>query len=178
MWYIIVELVGKRGAKWGNIRTRVLIPALSRQRVAAVFLGEYEHNLDDKGRLAVPSRFREELGDGVVVTRGFDRCLMGFPRAAWEQLAKRVNELSLGQNEARNLRRLLFSGAADLGLDRQGRILIPQNLREYAGLGDQVIVAGLSTHFEIWAIGSWGQVLESLDTSAGAIAEQLAALGI
>lgn len=85
-----------------------------------MFLGEYEHDLDDKGRLAVPSRFREELGDGVVVTRGFDRCLMGFPRAAWEQLAKRVNELSLGQNEARNLRRLLFSGAADLGLDRQG----------------------------------------------------------
>ncbi len=143
-----------------------------------MFLGEYEHNLDDKGRLAIPSRFREDLGEGVVVTRGFDRCLMAFPRNAWEQLAKRVSELSLGQNEARNLRRLLFSGASDLALDRQGRILIPQNLREYAGLGDQVIVAGLNTHFEIWALDSWGQVLESLDSSAGAIAEQLAALGI
>lgn len=143
-----------------------------------MFLGEYEHNLDDKGRLAVPSRFRDELGDGVVITRGFDHCLMGFPRPAWEQLAQRVNELSLGQAEARNLRRHLFSGAADLALDRQGRVLIPQNLRDYASLGDQVIVAGLSTHFEIWAIERWGQVLDSLDGSVGAIAEQLAALGI
>jgi len=145
---------------------------------AIVFLGEYEHNLDDKGRLAIPSRFREELGDGVVITRGFDRCLMGFPRAAWEQLAQRVSGLSLGQGEARTLRRLIFSGASDAVLDRQGRILIPQNLREYAGLGDQVIVAGLNTHFEIWAAERWNDVIASLDTNASAIAEQLAALGI
>ncbi|HEX9371438.1 MAG TPA: division/cell wall cluster transcriptional repressor MraZ [Roseiflexaceae bacterium] len=143
-----------------------------------MFLGEYDHNLDDKGRLAIPSRFREELGDGVVVTRGFDRCLMGFPRPVWEKLAQQVSALSLGQGEARNLRRLLFSGAADVLLDRQGRILIPQNLREYAGLGDQVIVAGLNTHFEIWATEHWNEVLASLDNSASAIAEQLAALGI
>jgi MraZ protein len=143
-----------------------------------MFLGEYDHNLDDKGRLAIPSRFREELGDGVVITRGFERCLMGFPRTIWEQLAQRVSALSLGQGEARNLRRLLFSGAADVMLDRQGRILIPQNLREYAELGDQVIVAGLNTHFEIWATTRWNEVLENLDGSAGAMAEQLAALGI
>jgi MraZ protein len=143
-----------------------------------VFLGEYEHNLDDKGRIAIPSRFREELGEGVVVTRGFDRCLMGFPRSTWEQLAQQVSGLSLGQGEARNLRRLLFSGAADMVLDRQGRILLPQNLREYAELGDQVIVAGLNTHFEIWANARWNEVLENIDDSASAIAEQLAALGI
>jgi len=143
-----------------------------------VFLGEYEHNLDDKGRLAIPSRFREELGEGVVVTRGFDRCLMGFPRSIWEKLAQQVSGLSLGQGEARSLRRLLFSGAADMALDRQGRILLPQNLREYAELGDQVIVAGLNTHFEIWATARWNDVLENLDGSASAIAEQLAALGI
>jgi MraZ protein len=143
-----------------------------------VFLGEYEHNLDDKGRLAVPARFREDLGDGVVITRGFDRCLMGFPRAVWTRLAEQVSNLSLGQGEARNLRRLLFSGAADIMLDRQGRILIPQNLREYAGLGEQVIVAGLNTHFEIWSNERWQEVLDSLDVNASAIAEQLAALGI
>ena len=143
-----------------------------------MFLGEFEHTMDDKGRLAIPSRFREELGDGVVVTRGFDRCLMGFPRAVWERLAQQVSSLSLGQGEARNLRRLLFSGAADIMLDKQGRILIPQNLREYAELGDQVIVAGLNTHFEIWANERWNQVLEQIDDSASAIAEQLAALGI
>src|SRR4029453_1437606 len=102
-----------------------------------MFLGGYEHNMDDKGRLAVPARFREDLGDGVVITRGFDRCLMGFPRPMWEQLAQQVSALSLGQGDARNLRRLLFSGAADIQLDRQGRILIPPNLRDYAGLDEQ-----------------------------------------
>jgi MraZ protein len=143
-----------------------------------MFLGEYEHNMDDKGRLAVPARFREALGDGLIVTRGFERCLMGFPRERWEQLSQQVSALSLGQGDARNLRRLLFSGAADVQLDRQGRILIPQNLREYAGLNDQVIVAGLNTHFEIWSADRWGEVLETLDVTGSAIAEQLAALGI
>jgi MraZ protein len=143
-----------------------------------VFLGEYEHNLDDKGRLAVPARFREELGDGVVITRGFDHCLMGFPKSVWERLAQQVSSLSLGQGEARNLRRLLFSGAADIGLDRQGRILIPQNLREYAELGEQVIIAGLNTHFEIWSRERWREVLDALDLSGSTFAEQLAALGI
>jgi MraZ protein len=143
-----------------------------------MFLGEYEHNMDDKGRLAVPARFRDELGDGVVVTRGFDRCLMGFPRAVWEQLSQQVNALSLGQGDVRNLRRLLFSGAADIQLDRQGRILIPQNLRDYAGLVEQVIVAGLNTYFEIWAGERWREVLDTLDVNGSAFAEQLAALGI
>jgi transcriptional regulator MraZ len=143
-----------------------------------MFLGEFEHNMDDKGRLAVPARFREGLGDGVVITRGFDRCLMGFPRLTWEQLAQQVSSLSLGQSDARNIRRLLFSGAADVQLDRQGRILIPQNLREYAGLGEQVIVTGLNTHFEIWSDTRWREVLDGLDVNGGVIAEQLAALGI
>jgi MraZ protein len=143
-----------------------------------MFLGEYEHNVDDKGRLAIPARFREDLGDGVVITRGFDRCLMGFPRPMWEQLSQQVSGLSLGQGDARNLRRLLFSGAADVQLDRQGRILIPQNLRDYAGLAEPVIVAGLNTHFEIWSRERWREVLDSLDANGGAIAEQLAALGI
>ena len=93
-------------------------------------------------------------------------------------LAQQVSALSLGQGDARNLRRLLFSGAADVQLDRQGRILIPQNLREYAGLSDQVIIAGLNTHFEIWSADRWGEVLDTLDVTGSAIAEQLAALGI
>ena len=143
-----------------------------------MFLGEYEHSLDDKGRLAIPSRFREDLGEGVVITRGFDRCLMGFPVARWQVLAEQVSNLPLGQGDARNMRRLLFSGASDLALDRQGRVLIPQNLREYAGLAEQVVIAGLNTHFEIWSSERWEDVLNGLDVNGSAIAEQLTALGI
>lgn len=143
-----------------------------------MFLGEFEHTIDDKGRVAVPARFREALNEGLVLTRGFEHCLQAFPRPVWQALAQRISALSLGNEEARNVRRLLFSGAAEVELDRQGRILIPHNLREYAGLHDQVVIAGLNTHFEIWAHEGWHRVLDTLDTSAGAIAEHLAALGI
>jgi MraZ protein len=143
-----------------------------------MFLGEYEHSLDDKGRLAVPARFREELGESLFVTRGFDHCLMGFPRQRWEELAQQIGAMTLGQGDARNLRRLLFSGAAEVSFDRQGRVLIPQNLREYAGLRDQVVIAGLNTHFEIWSRERWEQVLNTLDVNGSLFAEQLAALGL
>lgn len=143
-----------------------------------MFLGEFEHSIDDKGRVAIPARFREELSEGLVLTRGFDRCLQAFPRPIWQRLAERVSGLSLGNEEARNLRRLLFSGAAEVEVDRQGRILIPQNLREYAGLSEQVVVAGLNTHFELWSGDRWHSVLDALDNSAPAIAAQLAELGI
>lgn len=143
-----------------------------------MFLGEFEHTIDDKGRVAVPARFRDGVSEGLVLTRGFERCLQGFPRPVWQGLSEKVSALSLGNEEARNLRRLLFSGAAEVEVDKQGRILIPQNLREYAGLSEQVIVAGLNTHFEIWSHERWHAVLDSLDNNAGAIAEQLAALGI
>jgi MraZ protein len=143
-----------------------------------VFLGEFEHTIDEKGRVAVPARFREEIGDGLVLTRGFDHCLQAFPRPVWQNLSERISALSLGQEEARNLRRLIFSGAAEVETDRQGRILIPLNLREYANLREQVVIAGLNTHFEIWSQERWQNVLNTLDSSGGSMAEQLAALGI
>ncbi len=143
-----------------------------------MFLGEFEHTIDDKGRVAVPARFREDINGGLVLTRGFDRCLQAFPYPVWQSLAERISSLSLGHEEVRNLRRLIFSGAAEVELDRQGRILIPQNLREYAGLSEQVVIAGLNSHFEMWASDRWHGVLNTLDTSASAMAEQLAALGI
>jgi MraZ protein len=143
-----------------------------------VFLGEFEHTIDDKGRVAIPARFREELGEGLVLTRGFDRCLQAFPRPAWQRLAERVSALSLGNEEARLLRRLLFSGAAEVEVDRQGRILIPQNLREYGALAEQVVITGMDTYFELWSSERWQGVLEKLDSAGNSIAEQLAALGI
>lgn len=143
-----------------------------------MFLGEYEHTIDDKGRLAVPARFREQLGDGVVITRGFEHCLMGFPLAYFERLASQVSGLSIGNAEARDMRRLLFSGASDAPLDKQGRINIPNNLREYAGFRDTVVIAGMNTHFEIWSLERWQDVLTTLDANGSSIAGRLADLGL
>lgn len=143
-----------------------------------MFLGEFDHSIDDKGRVAVPARFREELSEGLILTRGFEKCLQAFPRPIWQNLSQRVSALSLGNEEARQLRRMLFSYAAEVEVDRQGRILIPQNLREYAGFAEQVVIAGMDTYFEIWSQGRWAEVLEKLDNSGINIAEQLAALGI
>ncbi|NTW00011.1 MAG: division/cell wall cluster transcriptional repressor MraZ [Oscillochloris sp.] len=143
-----------------------------------MFLGEFEHSIDDKGRVAVPARFREGLSEGMVLTRGFDPCLQAFPRQVWQQLAQKVSSLSLGSPEARNLRRILFSNAAEVEVDRQGRILVPQNLREYAGLAEQVVITGMNTYFELWSTERWRVVLEQLDTSSAGIADQLVSLGI
>jgi MraZ protein len=143
-----------------------------------MFLGEYEHSLDDKGRLAIPARFREELGEKVFITRGFDRCLMGFTQVRWEKLAEDLDRLTLAQSDARNLRRFLFANAAEGEFDRQGRVIIPQNLREHAGLEEQVVLAGMNTYFEIWSRGRWDDVINALNENGGALAEQLAALGL
>lgn len=143
-----------------------------------MFLGEFEHSVDEKGRVAVPARFREELAEGIILTRGFERCLQAFPRPTWERLRERVSGLSLGSEESRLLRRLLFSGAADVEVDRQGRILVPQNLREYAGLGEQVVLAGMDTFFEVWSSERWRTVLDTIDSQGSAIAQQLSALGM
>lgn len=143
-----------------------------------MFLGEFEHSVDSKGRVAVPARFREALAEGLVLTRGFDRCLQAFPQPIWDELARRVSASSLGSEEARHLRRLLFSGASEVELDRQGRIVVPPNLRDYAGLTERVIVAGLNTYFEIWAYDRWQDVLSALDNSTNAMAGHLADLGV
>ncbi|NJN17179.1 MAG: division/cell wall cluster transcriptional repressor MraZ [Oscillochloris sp.] len=143
-----------------------------------MFLGEYEHSIDDKGRVAIPARFRDDLREGLVLTRGFDQCLQAFPRPRWRELSARVSSLSLGNAEARNLRRILFANAAEVEVDRQGRILIPQNLREYAGLATQVVIAGMDTYFELWSTEHWSATLDQLTSDGANIAEQLAQLGI
>jgi MraZ protein len=147
-------------------------------RQARVFLGEYEHAIDDKGRLAVPARFRDQLSEGVIVTRGFDNCLIGFPREFWDRLAQRVSALPFGQAGARDLQRRLFSAAADVPLDRQGRILIPQNLRDFGGLGEQVVISGMNEYFEIWSAERWQETLTRMDSDPDSFATQLSQLGI
>ncbi|MEN9936251.1 MAG: hypothetical protein RLZZ387_2830 [Chloroflexota bacterium] len=143
-----------------------------------MFLGEHEYTVDEKGRLAIPSRFREELGEGVIITRGFDKCLYGFPRAFWETLAQQVTSVGFAQTDARQVQRLLFSGAAELMFDRQGRVLLPPNLREYAMLGEQAVIAGLNRYFEIWSPERWSQQIEAMDANAAVFAQQLSALNV
>jgi MraZ protein len=143
-----------------------------------VFLGEYQHTVDQKGRLAIPAKFREELADGAVVTRGLDKCLVIYPGSEWASLAERVSRLPQTQPNVRTLSRLLFSGAVDLSLDSQGRTILPQYLRTYAGIAANVAVIGLYQRIEVWGLEEWNAVKATTEAAGGSLAEQLADLGI
>ena len=143
-----------------------------------MFLGEFSHAIDDKGRLTLPAKFRAELGDGVVVTRGVDKCLFIFTLAEFQALASRIGNLPMTQSEAREFSRHFFSGASDVELDKQGRVLIPQNLREYAGLNGDAIVVGVNQRIEVWSATAWNQVREHFENNAASDAEHWAKLGI
>lgn len=125
-----------------------------------MFLGQYEHAIDEKGRTTVPARFRELLTDGAYITQGFDQNLIVYTAAAFERIYKRVNQLSITDPAARDLRRLIFSNAERVEFDRAGRILIPQFLREAALLGDNAVIAGAGSHIEIWSPDLWAQRLQ------------------
>ncbi len=143
-----------------------------------MFLGEFQHTVDQKGRLAIPAKFREELADGAVVTRGLDKCLVIYPGSEWASLAERVSRLPQTQPNVRTLSRLLFSGAVDLSLDSQGRTILPQYLRKYAGIAANVAVIGLYQRIEVWGLDEWNAVKATTEAEGGSLAEQLADLGI
>lgn len=141
-----------------------------------VFLGSHTHNLDTKGRLAIPARFRDELDDGLVLTRGFDKCIALYPLSAWETLANRINELSIADANVRQFRRMVFSEAVDVQLDSQGRILVPAPLREFAGIEREVVVIGVHSSIEIWSPARWSTTSDALDDSSDEIATRLAGM--
>ncbi|HEX5825893.1 MAG TPA: division/cell wall cluster transcriptional repressor MraZ [Candidatus Limnocylindrales bacterium] len=141
-----------------------------------MFTGEYRHAVDDKGRLAVPSRFRAQLAGGVVVARWLDSCLAIFPMAAWEELSAKVGSLPMTDPAARLLGRQLFAGAFETELDRQGRVLVPSNLRTFAGLENEALVLGNREHAEIWAPGRWEDYSRALEGDA--FTDAIAGLGI
>ncbi len=143
-----------------------------------MFIGEYSHNLDAKGRMAMPAKFRAKLTGGAIITRGLDRCLFVFSGQEWETLAQKLIALPLAQANSRAFVRLMLAGATDVNLDKQGRILIPDYLREYAGLKKQVIVAGLYNRIEIWDGESWKQYKMKTESASDEIAEKLGELGI
>ncbi len=140
-------------------------------------MGEFEHTVDDKGRLIVPARFREELGFKFVVTRGLDRCLFVYPLGEWEKLVgEKLQGLPLGKTEARAFVRTLMSGATECELDKQGRIVLPANLRAYAGLEKDVVVIGVSTRVEIWAKAEWEKYSAAAEASFSEVAETVVGL--
>ncbi len=143
-----------------------------------MFIGEYQHNLDSKGRMAVPAKFRSGLLGGAIVTRGLDRCLFVFSKSEWEALAKKITALPLAQANSRAFTRLMLAGAMDVEIDAQGRILLPDYLRKYAGLSKQVIVAGLMSRIEIWDEETWKQYKARTESASDEIAEKLGELGI
>ncbi len=143
-----------------------------------MFIGEFQHNLDNKGRIAVPAKFRNKLTGGAIVTRGLDHCLFVFTNKDWEVLAQKLIALPLAQANSRAFARLMLAGAVDAELDKQGRILIPDYLREYAGLKKQTTVAGLYNRIEIWDSEVWRGYKTKTEASSDEIAEKLGELGI
>ena len=143
-----------------------------------MFIGEYTHNLDSKGRIAMPVKFRNKLTGGAIVTRGLDRCLFVFSGKEWEVLAQKLIALPLAQTNSRAFVRLMLAGAGGAGLGKQGRILIPDYLREYAGLKKQAVITGLYNRMEIWDSEAWKQYKAKTESASDEIAEKLSELGI
>ncbi len=143
-----------------------------------MFIGEYQHSIDPKKRMAVPSRFRGELGNKVVVTRGLDECLFIYPMKVWEDIAGKLGNLPMGEAGTRSFVRLMLAGATDVDIDKQGRILIPDYLKNYAKLGKNIVVAGLFNRLEVWSETKWKKYKNKAEKNTDEIAEQLGKLGV
>lgn len=143
-----------------------------------MLIGEYLHTLDGKKRISLPSKFRKEVGRKVVVTRGLDTCLFMFSQKAWGKIAEKVANLPVGQADTRGMSRFLLAGAVETEVDSAGRILIPDFLKDFAGLKSRVILAGVSDRVEIWNEKTWEEYKHRIEKSADQMAQTLGDLGI
>lgn len=143
-----------------------------------MFIGEYQHALDPKGRVIIPSKFRDELGEEFVMTKGLDNCLFAYPKKEWEILEEKLKTLPLTSKDARAFIRFFFAGASEGILDKQGRVLIPANLREHSKLEKDVVIIGVATRMEIWSKENWDAYNNDDSLSYESIAEKMAELGI
>jgi len=139
----------------------------------SMFMGEFQHNVDTKGRIIVPAKFREGLGERFIVTRGLDKCLFVYPMNEWEILEEKLKKLPLTKKDARAFTRFFFSGAVECEVDKQGRINIPQPLRNYAQLDKECVVIGVSNRIEFWANEHWQDYFSDSEESFAEIAENL-----
>lgn len=143
-----------------------------------MFIGEYNHSIDTKGRLAVPAKFRKELSKGAVVTRGIDNCLFLYTEKEWKILAEKLAKLPISQANTRAFSRLMLAGAMDVEVDKQGRIILPDYLRQYASMKKKVVIAGLYNRLEIWDEAVWNRYKTGTEKKSSEIAEALGELGV
>ncbi len=141
-----------------------------------MFMGEYDHTIDAKGRVIIPSKFREELGNEFVVTKGLEQCLFVYSQEEWQRIEANFREKPLTSKDARKFMRFFFAGAATCEVDKQGRVLLPANLREYAGIEKDVVSVGVLSRVEIWSRERWADNSDYDDMDE--IAEHMAELGI
>ena len=143
-----------------------------------MLIGEYEHSLDAKGRLIIPAKLREDIGEKFIITKGLDGCLFGFSQSEWTNFEEKLKTLPLTNKNARDFVRFFLSGAIECEIDKQGRFLIASNLREYATMEKEVVIIGVGTRIEIWNRDKWKTYNSDENISADAIAENMTMLGI
>ena len=143
-----------------------------------MLIGEYEHSLDVKGRLIMPAKLREDIGDKFIVTKGLDGCLFGFSKTEWTNFEEKLKSLPLTNKNARDFVRFFLSGAVECEIDKQGRFLVASNLREYASMEKEVVIIGVGTRIEFWSKDKWKKYNSSDNISADELAENMTMLGI
>ncbi len=143
-----------------------------------MFIGEYTYKIDDKKRIAIPAKFRESLKRKAVITRGLDSCLFLFSIQEWKNIAEKISKLPIGQHDNRGFSRIMLSGAMEVGFDSLGRVLIPDYLKEYAGIQKEAVIAGLYNRIEIWDKKIWNDYKKKTEKEIGNIAERLKEFGV
>jgi MraZ protein len=143
-----------------------------------MLIGQYEHTIDTKKRLALPAKFRGELGDKVIITRGIESCLVVYTEKEWKIMSDKLGSLTISQSEARSFTRMILAGAMEVALDKLGRILIPDYLKKYAGLKKNVVICGLSNRLEIWDSAKWETYKKKAEKGVDALVSKLGGLGI
>lgn len=136
-------------------------------------MGEYQHTIDEKGRMIIPSKFRDELGARFIITRGLDNCLFVYPEQEWRNIEQKLKSLPFTRSDARAFTRFFFSGATECELDKQGRVNIPANLRQYSKLAKDCVVIGVSSRVEIWSKEVWSEYFDHSEDSFNEIAEKI-----
>ncbi|MCI8961402.1 MAG: division/cell wall cluster transcriptional repressor MraZ [Clostridia bacterium] len=143
-----------------------------------MFIGEYEHTVDVKGRIIMPSKLRENIGEKFIITKGLDKCLFAYSKSEWTNFEEKLKTLPLTNKNARDFVRFFLSGAVECEIDKQGRFLVPANLRTYANIDKEIVIIGVGTRLEIWDKGSWTNYSSEENISADEIAENMTMLGI